>query len=60
MPYNVDAQRGNFIMLGPEETYQRVRKVNNTLREAGMDWEEIEAFWDGIFKECKKKPQGAV
>lgn len=38
-----------------EEKHERILRINQTLRESGMDWEKIEKWWAKIFKEHKKQ-----
>lgn len=38
-----------------EGNVERVKKINDTLKEAGMDWEQIDRFWAKIIKKAKKK-----
>lgn len=37
-----------------EQTVERVRAINDTLKEMNYNWEQIDAFWAGVFKKCKE------
>lgn len=45
--------------ISEAEARERVMKVNNTLREAGKTWEEIEAFWQDCINQAKANNAGA-
>lgn len=36
-------------------TVERVKAINDKLKAKGYDWEQIDQFWAGIFREQEKK-----
>lgn len=37
------------------DCYKKVTNINNDLLELGYDYDFIESFWKGVFKEAKKR-----
>lgn len=37
------------------EVRSRILKINSQLRNQGKSWDEVEAFWQEVFAECKAR-----
>lgn len=48
------------MKLTKNEAIERVLRINNTLREKGLKWPEIERFWDEVFRDAKRMQQSDI